>query len=153
MKIIVCSKKDMRTQWYTNKNWFFDVKKYFISICGSEDDFAYPYMNSHVLKLRFDDITEKEEYCILFNKEHASKIHEFIKTIPENSWIYINCAAGISRSGAVGYCLNDYFNENNKEDYNWFFENNKQIQPNPIVKKILNNELFGEVDYNEIFKD
>ncbi|MBQ1971250.1 MAG: dual specificity protein phosphatase family protein, partial [Treponema sp.] len=54
--------------------------------------------------------------------------------------IYVNCAAGISRSGAVGYVLNLYFNkflENNEHDYKLFNQNNSQIQPNPYVKSLL----------------
>ena len=42
MKIFVCSKKEMRSQYYTNKNWYNDPNKYFISIAGLADGCEYP---------------------------------------------------------------------------------------------------------------
>ena len=74
---------------------------------------------------------------------------------------YIHCDAGISRSGAVGYILNEYFNKyliDNKEDYKFFEMNNSQIMPNPLVVRLLKKELFGisffgievnDYEYNE----
>ena len=152
MKIYVCSKKDMRAQWAVSPEWFKDPNKFFITIAGMADgEYAYPFVGSHVLRLMFDDITREEDGLILFNEEMAKKIHVFADTITGNV-LYVNCAAGISRSGAVGYCLNEYFNENNPEDYNAFKKENAQIQPNPTVKRILMDELFGKIDYASIFK-
>lgn len=150
MKIFVCSRKEMRSQYYTDKNWYNDPNKYFISIAGLADGCEYPCPfltkdSKRVLHLLFDDVTEteKDNPCIIiFNDDHANKIFEFIKTIPDEDdiTIYVNCAAGISRSGAVGYVLNIYFNkfinENNK-DFELFNKVNKHIQPNPFVKRLL----------------
>ena len=151
MKIFVCSKKEMKSQYYTNKNWYNDPNKYFISIAGLADGCEYPCPfltkdSKRVLHLLFDDVTESERdnpAIILFDQEHANKILEFIKTIPntEDITIYVNCAAGISRSGAVGYCLNVYFNMENEKEFLFFMDMNKQIQPNPMVKRILMNTL------------
>ena len=114
MHIIVCPKKDLRSQWYTNKNWFFNPQKIFITIAGLADGCEYPcpYLandkeNSHkVLRLLFDDVTESEadNPCVInFTTEHAKRIKDFINSFKESyHWfdgeLYVNCAAGISRS-------------------------------------------------------
>jgi predicted protein tyrosine phosphatase len=171
MKINVVSKKFLKTQWYKDKNWFFDPHKIFITIAGLADGCEYPcpYLAeaeknpSKILRLLFDDITESEAdnpALRIFTQDYAKKIKEFIDSFKNSyKWfdgmLYVNCAAGISRSGAVGYCLNEYIN-NNKENYfyyNLFKEQNSHIQPNPMVKRILSNELFGNIDYSEIFKN
>jgi predicted protein tyrosine phosphatase len=149
----------MRSQYYTDKNWYNDPKKYFISIAGIADGCEYPCPfltkdSKRVLHLLFDDVTESyidDPSIRIFDNEHAKKIVEFAKRIPTDAVLYVNCAAGISRSGAVGSCLNDYFNNGNVEDFNNFKEVNPQIQPNPYVKRILNKELYGEIDYFKIF--
>lgn len=170
MQIVVCPRKDLRSQWYTNKNWFFDPHKIFITIAGLADGCEYPcpYLaeasdKSKILRLMFDDVTEREAdnpALHLFNDTHAKRIHEFIDSFKNSyKWfdgiLYVNCAAGISRSGAVGYCLNEYVNNNNENYfyYNLFKEQNSHIQPNPMVKRILSNELFGEIDYGKVFKN
>ena len=54
--------------------------------------------------------------------------------------LLVHCTAGISRSGAVGEVLNWYFNrylKNNTTDDEEFVRNNRQIQPNTIVRKIM----------------
>lgn len=171
MQIVVCPKKDLRSQWYTNKNWFLTPDKIFITIAGLADGCEYPcsYLAeaeknpSKILRLLFDDITESEAdnpALRIFTQDHAKKIKEFIDSFKDSyKWfdgkLYVNCAAGISRSGAVGYCLNEYVN-NNKENYfyyNLFKEQNSHIQPNPMVKRILSNELFGEIDYRKVFEN
>ena len=169
MLIEVVSKQFLKKQWYSNKNWFFDPQNIFITIAGIADGCEYPcpYLANRdnpnvILRLMFDDVTEKEKdnpSITLFNENHAKQIHEFIDSFKKNyKWydgkLYINCAAGISRSGAVGYCLNEYVNHcsENIFYYNLFFKENSHIQPNPYVKRILSNELFGQIDYNEIFK-
>jgi predicted protein tyrosine phosphatase len=54
--------------------------------------------------------------------------------------LLVHCTAGISRSGAVGEVLNWYFNrylENNTADDEDFVRNNRKIQPNTIVRRIM----------------
>ena len=67
------------------------------------------------MKLEFDDVSERDvdNNCIFFDEILAKKIQEFVNDIPINSEksIYIHCDAGVSRSGAVGYILNEYFNK------------------------------------------
>ena len=58
--------------------------------------------------------------------------------------LLVHCTAGISRSGAVGEVLNWYFNrylERNTQDDEDFTQNNHQIMPNFIVRRIMLEEL------------
>lgn len=165
MKILVKSRKYIEKQMENNSNWHFD--KWIISIY-SEGSYSPIHDRFNVLKLNFDDISERDidtdiHNEIFFNEKHAKEIHEFITSINDDckKLFYIHCDAGISRSGAVGYILNEYFNKyliDNKEDYKFFEMNNSQIMPNPLVVRLLKKELFGisffgievnDYEYNE----
>ena len=98
----------------------------------------------HLLTLTFDDICNEPETpedlgnAILFNKDMALAIMRFVDDgkLP----LLVHCTAGISRSGAVGEVLNWYFNrylETNTADNEDFVRNNRQIQSNTIVRKIM----------------
>lgn len=117
------------------------------------------------LVLHFDDATEATVSRTgvsfkLFNKEMAWAICKFIesklKEFPETDTIWVHCTAGISRSGAVGVVLNDYFNkflENNPEDFYEFKHkgHERMLDPNPLVVRILKNEL--GMSYQDIDQD
>lgn len=153
MRIFVKNKNFIRSQFYRDETFF--VNNNVINIRDSDDKYRLPVVNS-CLRLIFDDITKAEEGFVLFDTEHADKIIHFIESIDQSKDLYVNCAAGISRSGAVSYCLNEYFNkylDNNVHDYELFFKNNSQIMPNPHVKKVLHNTLFGQPDYSNMFKE
>ena len=49
--------------------------------------------------------------------------------------LIIHCTAGISRSGAVGSCLNHYFNSRSDDmmDYKDFVDRHPHIHPNTLV--------------------
>ena len=173
MKIYVCSRAEIKGMLKINKE--FAKKNYFISIYSSEIDYGWgmngepklsPLPNlPNVCKLCFDDVTEKdkEQNVIHFNKEHAQKIMEFLKTVKDDGKMefYVHCDAGVSRSGAVGYLLNEYFNKflkMNRIDNEAFRMNNSHIMPNPEVMRILKLEMFGapfrgievnDIEYNE----
>ena len=98
----------------------------------------------HLLTLTFDDICNEPETpedlgnAILFNKDMALAIMRFVDDgkLP----LLVHCTAGISRSGAVGEVLNWYFNrylESNNADDEDFVQNNHQIQPNTLVRRIM----------------
>lgn len=100
--------------------------------------------HEHLLILKFDDIANEPETpedlgeAVMFTLEMAERIMCFVDDggMP----LLIHCAAGISRSGAVGEVLNWYFNRyltDNKTDYDDFIQNNRQILPNPLVRKIM----------------
>lgn len=135
-------------------------KNYFISIYSAEihygwDMFGEPKTSplpnrANVLKLCFDDVTEKdtEPNVVHFSKDDANQIVSFLKTVKDDGLneFYVHCDAGVSRSGAVGTLLNEYFNKflkMNRIDDEAFKMNNSHIMPNPEVMRILKVALFG----------
>ena len=118
-----------------NSSWGFDDTPPF-----SEKYLKHP----HLLTLTFDDICNDPETpedlgnAILFNEDMAHAIMRFVDD--EKFPLLVHCTAGISRSGAVGEVLNWYFNrylETNTADDEDFELNNRQIQPNTIVRRIM----------------
>ena len=118
-----------------NSSWGFDDTPPF-----SENFFNHP----HLLTLTFDDICNEPETpedqgnTVLFNEAMAQQIMRFVDDgeLP----LLVHCTAGISRSGAVGEVLNWYFNrylEYNAKDDEYFVQNNRQIMPNTIVRRIM----------------
>ena len=118
-----------------NSSWGFDDTPPF-----SEEYLKHP----HLLTLTFDDICNEPETsedlgnAVLFNEAMAQQIMRFVDDgkLP----LLVHCTAGISRSGAVGEVLNWYFNrylENNTADDEDFEQNNRQILPNTIVRRIM----------------
>ena len=107
--------------------------------------FSEKYLkHPHLLALTFDDICNEPETpedlgnAILFNRDMAHAIMRFVDDgkLP----LLVHCTAGISRSGAVGEVLNWYFNrylETNTADDEDFEQNNRQIMPNTIIRKIM----------------
>ena len=100
--------------------------------------------HTHLLTLTFDDLCNEPETpedlgnAILFNRDMAHAIMRFVDDgkLP----LLVHCTAGISRSGAVGEVLNWYFNrylETNTADDEDFEQNNRQIMPNTIIRKIM----------------
>lgn len=154
MKIYVMSRFEILK--YLEKNPNFADGKWVISIFDKGSFSPFPD-RFNVLKLEFDDVTERdtEDGLLHFNVELAKKIHEFIKNIPadDKKEFIVHCAAGVSRSGAVGYMMNEWFNKflkMNRIDNEAFTMNNPHIMPNPEVVRILKNELFG-TDYRGVF--
>ena len=117
------------------------------SSCGFDDTppFSEELLNHpHLQTLTFDDICNEPETpedlgnAILFNEDMAHAIMRFVDDgkLP----LLVHCTAGISRSGAVGEVLNWYFNrylETSTADDEDFVQNNRQIQPNTIVRRIM----------------
>ena len=102
------------------------------------------HKHPHLLTLTFDDICNEPETpedlgnAVLFNEQMTIAIMQFVDDgkLP----LLVHCTAGISRSGAVGEVLNWYFNrylETNTADDEDFELNNRQIQPNTIVRRIM----------------
>ena len=123
-----------------------------------QDKTCYLWFDDQVNSSVFDNLLKRDkikeapkwknkEYY-LFNEKLADKIINFlnanIKETTES--IVIHCTAGISRSGAIGIALNDFYNkflENNPQDWNWFNHSGheKALDPNPLVKAILYRKL------------
>lgn len=112
----------------------------------------------NILKLEFDDITERElqQYpkgYKLFSEADAERIKDFAdsRLDPEKKLI-VHCDAGISRSGAVGFCLNDYLNNYIESHYRHlasFLRDNPHIVPNPYISRVLNKVLY----YSDLKED
>jgi predicted protein tyrosine phosphatase len=113
------------------------------SMQGMYDQHWFRKNHDNVLNLEFDDVEDdatsigKNKYKV-FSKEQAREVVEFIDR-NENKTFLIHCLAGVSRSGAIGLFLYDYYPWVDRE---WFDVNVKpRIQPNQRVyselKKIL----------------
>lgn len=106
------------------------------------------------ISLRFDDIT-KNEYDIkvkdnpklrLFTKDHAENIVNFIDQINKNPKIktlVVHCAAGVSRSGAVGLFACRYLKLSEYE----FRMINLLIHPNEYIYDLLSDVSGLKKDY------
>ena len=90
--------------------------------------------NTNLLKLWFDDVSEPTTWNgmedKLFNADDARKVVEFIKEKQDNVDTFIvHCTAGISRSGAIGMFIKDYFGCE--------IESENNLIPNPLVSAEL----------------
>ena len=75
-----------------------------ISIAGSNDVQADLEGNDWHAKLRvfFDDITTETNGSLLFGEQDAQLIKGYVGAYCDADMIYVHCAAGVSRSVAVG---------------------------------------------------
>lgn len=100
-----------------------------------------PLDGPHILKIQFDDVRgDDEPRRKAFTPEIAARIVRFIRQCDPARPLYVNCSAGVSRSGAVGLVLNRFVNRvwNSREaDHELFFVLNSQIDANPRVVRIL----------------
>ena len=96
--------------------------------------------HKNVLILVFDDVEydlESKGYLYkAFTKEQGNKVIEFINNNIDKSKFIVHCSAGISRSGAIGRFIFDYFKSNG---FNVKFPEHNNINPNGIVSRTLNN--------------
>jgi predicted protein tyrosine phosphatase len=135
MKINIFSYKDAEVMITRNNSY----RNNWISIRDIGFEYLYNKMDElcdNVLILKFDDVTnfdvkhnllhpfyqrisEKRNF-VHFNEEMAIKILKFTNKLNKNDTLNIHCWAGKSRSQAIGYCLNQYYNlfmDNNEEDF------------------------------------
>jgi len=175
MRNIFVLSRNIMNQWIIDKNrpntLFGDWA--LISISGSFDvpyngalitSDSIPILNhigcTKMLSLNFADIDSENfdtfkikhqnanKEIDLFNSSHAHQILDFIKTLDESTLI-IHCAAGISRSGAVGLFCCRYFDLDQKE----FRRLNRQIYPNSHVLDVLNKESGIKNDYIKFWEN
>ena len=121
----------------------------FISIGEQEGYEGVSANGPNILKLVFDDASPSEAGLILFSPEQARSIKKFVDTIDKSKALYVNCFAGISRSGAVGTVDNDYGKSyqndcKKNEDWDLFFQRNPQILPNAYVMRVMREEFWRE---------
>jgi predicted protein tyrosine phosphatase len=74
----------------------------------------------------------------IFTPFKAKKLYEFIKANKDKHMAIVHCAAGISRSGAVGTFIHNLYGTMTYEE---FKRKNPQIQPNGHILRLLNEEL------------
>lgn len=131
----------------TNQN-VEDLKNiFFISINDTTQTDRIPYFENknNVLVLFFDDV--EEDVCVslngkniivkAFTSEQAVELLSFLRKQGDKKKCIVHCAAGISRSGAVGEFVNDYLGG----DWYKFKKNNPYIHPNGLVLRTLKGEL------------
>ena len=111
----------------------------------SEPPFAKAHCESkNLLCLVFDDYFGipddplERSRVALFTPELAERIMRFVDdgSMP----LVVHCTQGVSRSGAVGYVLDRYFNRvlaNNEKDYEYFMARNPFIMPNSNVVEVF----------------
>ena len=163
MKINIYSyKKDVEKQIKLGtlpvKNW--------ISLRDAGYDFLYKNLNNYaqnMLVIEFDDVTasnirsntihpiykkiaEKRD-LILFSEVQARSIIQFAEDVyKRNEELNIHCWMGRSRSQAIGYVLNQYFNlfvEDNKRDFLINLKNsNDEFRGNFDVIRTMNKVLY-----------
>lgn len=120
-----------------------------INICSIIFDDVTIYNEKHKLLHPFFNEVKKHRNLIHFSDEHAKQIIKFSKTVFEKGEsLNIHCYAGKSRSQAIGYVLNQYFNlylMHNINDYKLnILNNNENFMANPDVIKVMNSILYGD---------
>jgi predicted protein tyrosine phosphatase len=109
-----------------------------------EPPFSQQYWSAdNVLILRFDDVDDSDPFIFqgtrFMSEADAEAIAAFVES-PDPRPIVVHCTAGISRSGAIGASLNEYFNKKcalNESDHDAFWNCHRTISPNLHVMKLL----------------
>ena len=99
---------------------------------------SHPNLLTVVFDDEWDRSCERCDYIRLFRREDAERIVKFVGVgrMP----LIVQCTAGISRSGAVGFALDWYFNQHahkNPAHHDFFTKSNPQIRPNPLVLDVM----------------
>ena len=99
---------------------------------------SHPNLLTMVFDDEWDHSCEGCDYIRLFRREDAERIVKFVGVgrMP----LIVQCTAGISRSGAVGFALDWYFNQHahkNPAHHDFFTKSNPQIRPNPLVRDVM----------------
>jgi Predicted protein tyrosine phosphatase len=120
-----------------------------------EPPFSRQYWDAaNVLVLRFDDVDDANSgmrECAnagmarcrqgeqAMTEADAEAIARFAE-VDDPRPIMVHCTAGISRSGAIGACLNEYYNKKralNEDEHALFWTWHRSISPNLHVMKLL----------------
>lgn len=118
----------------------------FISINDTHGNWSQSWFyedHPNVIRFWFDDVendTDKfsptnVESVKAFTIEDAKRLKDFIIQNKDRETFIVHCTAGISRSGAVGQFICDYFKCNRDQ----FKMDNPHIHPNGRVTRMLNN--------------
>lgn len=110
----------------------------FISILEPDDSIPFrPNSDSYLTSVFYDLESDMDNGAghiyKAISEQQAKEIFEFIKANADKEECYIHCAAGVSRSGAVGSFIHEYFGGAYKDLLNKF----PHILPNGRVSKLL----------------
>jgi predicted protein tyrosine phosphatase len=143
-KVLVLSKERFKDFICFNNITDENVESKNICIISINDGGAKPLLSKaeNVNVMFFDDTSENELHLspslVHFNTENAAEIIQFIEKHSSKDLFIVHCTMGVSRSGAVGTFINDYFGL----DYFQFKRNNPIIQPNQFILSQLKQQLF-----------
>ena len=131
--------------------WFFE--KYRVISVNSvlmpeEPPFSQQYWQAENVRiLYFDDLDDPDSPFQrggrFMTEADAEAIAQFVER-PDPRPIFVHCTAGVSRSGAIGACLNEYFNKKLSLDeaaHESFWKKHPDISPNKLVMKLLGKRL------------
>lgn len=126
---------------------------FFISINDSSINKTYFENKRNVKVLFFDDVEEdivhSKGTAKAFTEEQAEELFDFIQKNKDKKICYVHCSAGISRSGAVGTFVNDYYGG----DYYQFKKRHPHIHPNGLVLALLKREERKYYENNQNISD
>lgn len=130
----------LHEHWITDVNVEDFSDTCFISInhVGTELKVPFQYPHENVLTLLFDDV--EETYINSFTIEQAKQIKNFLQRNSNKDKFIVHCAQGISRSGAVGEYIVNFF----QLDFKEFKKVNPQTIPNQHVLRTLNSLFYTE---------
>lgn len=113
--------------------------------------FSDKYRDEAVVVKFHDTERQWDGDVVLMNESDADKIYDFVQKTKGNGKGYlIHCTAGKSRSQAVGYILNEWFNgrhginpdETEYNEYERLYVQSRTM--NSLVKRLLFNKFFME---------
>lgn len=149
MKVVVLDKGSfdytMQNKGITDETVESWKKAFFISINDTQGTPEIPHFKAdknNVKVMFFDDVEEDlnhPKYGIIkaFTEQQAADLLDFIEKNKDKQLCMVHCAAGVSRSGAVGHFISDYF----EQDYDQFKKTNPYVHPNMKVLQLLNREV------------
>ena len=108
-----------------------------------EPPFSKQYwIADNVLILRFDDVddpdSEFQQRGHAMTEADAEAIARFVES-PDQRPVIVHCTAGISRSGAIGASLNEYYNKmcsSNEVDHDAFWSRHRN-KNQPISRRFV----------------
>ena len=112
------------------KDIFSKYRSVYAILCSSFDFDEQRYNGNNILKLRFQDVIQKNRVDC-FKKDHTEKIKKFIKQ-NNISELYICCDSGESRSVAIAAAIMKYYGLNDK-----IIWKNPHYHTNVFVFKVL----------------
>jgi predicted protein tyrosine phosphatase len=149
MRVFVLNKQEfyklMTDNGITDDNVELKDNVMFISIRGTSkihgiEPSYFKRNHVNVITMTFDDIGNEVEGYLVFTKNMAKELFQFIKRNRNKKTCVVHCSAGISRSGAVGSFIQGYCGG----DWELFKKDNPHILPNGRVLRMLNQEKYDD---------